>query len=313
MVDKFQSMFNKKVTDKFVGVALYSDAIKIVRLKKQKHTELLTCFYLESYPLSGPEQLTSLLRKIIEAQKLEGTNCVLVIPPEKVESVQVEMSELPKVDIQASLPWKLKELIPIPPQDMLCDYIEMDIQPFGQQPKAQVMATSRNYIEHIIKPFHKANMPILAITTEQFVLAKMQVLEDVAQLVFVQHKDMAGILLILKNKRICFARKIRGTDAVIGMSAEEIDEYGADMIAIEIQRSIDYYESQLKQPPIKDVLLAVASENEALIAQSLNTNLPVKTRIIQSDKDVDDATGNLTLDYLAALGAGLYAHQEEVS
>lgn len=307
----FHNLFSKKVADEYVGIALYPSFVRLVRLKKKQEAEKLVCFYAEQYPLERPEQLTQLLETIIEQQKLEGTSCVLVIPPEKVESVQIEMSELPTADVQASLPWKLKELVSIPPQDMICDYIEMDIQPLGQQSKAQIMATSRTYIESIIEPFHKAKVPIVGITTEQFVLAKMQTLEDAAQLIFVQHKEMAGILLILKNQQICFARKIRGTDAVINMSSEQVKEYGADMIAIEIQRSIDYYESQLKQPPIKDVLLAVAGENEALIGDILNMNLPVKTRAAKRNSGIEDETGKITLAYLAALGGALYANQEE--
>ena len=307
----FHNLFSKKVTDEFVGIALYSAFVRVVRLRKKTDSQELVCFHAEQYPLEQPDQLPAVLQNIIEDQKLEGTNCVLVIPPERVESVQIEMSELPTADVQASLPWKLKELVSIPPQDMICDFIEMDIQPLGQQPKAQIMATSRSYVETIIEPFHKANVPIVGITTEQFVLAKMQSLEDVAQLIFVQHKEMAGILLILKNQQICFARKIRGTDSVINMMPEQIREYGADMIAIEIQRSIDYYESQLKQPPIKDVLLAVAGENEALVADILNSNLPVKTRTARGDSDIEDETGKITLAYLAALGGALYAHQEE--
>lgn len=307
----FQNLIKKKVTDEFIGVALYASFVRVVKLKQQEGQEQLTCVHAEQYPLERPEQLSALLEKIIEEQNLEGSSCVLVIPPEKVESVQIEMSELPTVDIQASLPWKLKELVSIPPQDMICDYIAMDIQPLGQQPKAQIMATSRTYVGGIIEPFHKAKVTIAGITTEQFVLARMQSLKDAAQLIFVQHKEMAGILLILKNQQICFARKIRGTDAVINMMPDQIKEYGADMIAIEVQRSIDYYESQLKQPPIKDVLIAIAGENESLIGEILNANLPVKTRAAKRSSDIEDETGKISLAYLAALGGALYANQEE--
>lgn len=308
----FQNLIKKKVTDEYIGVALYASFVRVIKLKQQEGKEQLICVYAEQYPLERPEQLSALLEQIIETQKLEGTSCVLIIPPDKVESVQIEMSELPSVDVQASLPWKLKELVSIPPQDMICDYIEMDIQPLGQPPKAQIMVTSRTYVEGIIAPFHNAKVNIAGITTEQFVLARMQSVEDAAQLVFVQHKEMAGILLILKNQKICFARKIRGTDTVINMMPDQVREHGADTIAIEIQRSIDYYESQLKQPPIKDVLIAIAGENEALIGEILNTNLPVKTRAAKTNNDIEDETGKISLAYLAALGGALYANQEEV-
>lgn len=306
-----QNLFQQKKADEYIGVVLYAAFVRIVKLKRLEGQELLTCIHAEQYPLDRPENLSKLLENIIDEQELQGASTVLILPPEKVESVQIEMSELPEVDVQASLPWKLKDLVSIPPQDMVCDYIEMDIQPLGQQPKAQIMATSRNYVEGIVEPFHKHNVPILGITTEQFVLARMQRVENAAQLIYVQHRDMAGILLILKNQQICFARKIRGTDSVINMTADQVKEYGADMIAIEIQRSIDYYESQLKQPPIKDVLIAFPGDNEVLIQDILNVNLPVKTSLAKAHAEVNDETGKVSLMYLAALGGALYASQEE--
>ena len=305
-----QNLFQKKATNEYIGVALYPTFIRIVKLKPDAEQDELACVFAEQYPLERPEQLHELLNQVIVEQSLVGSNTVLIIPPDKVESVQIDMTELPVADVQASLPWKLKDLVSIPPQDMICDYIEMDIQPLGQQPKAQIMATSRQYIESIIAPFHQHKVAIAGITTEQFVLARMQSIENAAQLIYVQHRDMAGILLILKNQKICFARKIRGTDAVINMTPEQVKEYGADMIAIEIQRSIDYYESQLKQPPIKDVLIAFPGDNEDLIQDILNVNLPVKTSLAKAHAAVKDDTGKVSLMYLAALGGALYAHQE---
>lgn len=306
----FNNLFGQKASGGCVGIALYPTSVRLVKLLPNEE-QALTCVDVRDYPLERPELLPALLAHVISEMSLQHFKCVFVIPPDKVESVQIEMSEMPTIDVHASLPWKLKDLVSIPPQDMICDYIEMDVQPFGQPVKAQVMATSKAYIEMLLAPFHKAKVPVHAITTEQFVIAKLQTVEDAAQLVFVQHTDSTGILLILKNQQICFARKIRGTDAVVNMLPEEVKEYGADMIAIEIQRSVDYYESQLKQPPIKDVIISIAGGNEALICEVLNTNLPVKTRIANLTSDIQDDTGEISLQYLAALGGALYANQEE--
>lgn len=304
LLAKIKSYFNKQVHDEFAGISIHQDCVRIVKIKQLETG--FECLKNEEYPIEAPNKLSSLLSIIIDDFELANVRTGIVINNNKTESAQIELSELPVADISASLPWQIKELVSIPPQDMICDYIEMNIQPLGQTAKAQVMATSRAYLDTIIEPFHKNNAEILAITTEQFVLARMQTTEDAAQLLFVQHKGSDAILLILKNQQICFARKIRGTDTVINMSPELVLAGGSDNIAIEIQRSIDYYESQLKQPPIKNVLVAIAGNNEAVIVEALNSALPVKTLQLP----LAQLDGESALEYLAALGVANYVMQE---
>ena len=304
LLAKIKSHFNKQTTDKFAGISIHPECIRIVKIKQLETG--YECIKSEEYPIESQGKLDKLLSLIIDDFKLQNIRTVLVIGNNKTESAQIELSELPVVDIAASLPWQVKDLISIPPQDMICDYIEMNVQPLGQTAKAQVMATSRAYLETLITPFHQNKAEITGITTEQFVLARMQSTEDTAQLIFIQHKASDAILLILKNQQICFARKIRGADTIISMAPELILDGGSDFIAIEIQRSIDYYESQLKQPPIKNVLVAIAGDNESIVIDALNNSLPIKT-IQLPITQINNAS---SLDYLAALGAANYAMLE---
>ena len=304
LLAKIKNHFNKQTVDQFAGISIHPDCIRIVKIKQLEVG--YECIKNAEYSITSQLDVGSLLAKIIDDFKLQNIRSVLVINNNKTESAQIELSELPVADIAASLSWQMKDLISIPPQDMICDYIEMNIQPLGQTPKAQVMATSRQYLGSLIEPFHQNKAEILGITTEQFVLARMQSTEDTAQLLFIQHKQSDAILLILKNQQICFARKIRGTDTVTSLEPEQILSGGSDVVAIEIQRSIDYYESQLKQPPIKHVLVAMDGNNESVVIEALNNSLPIKT-IPLPIMQIKDAS---SLEYLAALGAANYAMLE---
>lgn len=305
-----QKLFQSSENQVFAGIAIYAEFIRVVKLQQEEQE--WASVVVKEYPVERPESVNKVIKFLITDAELEDVPSVIVIPSDKVQSAQIELSELPEVDIQAALPWKVKELVSIPTNDMVCDYLAMDIQPSGQAPKAQVIATQRSYLEFILAPLHDANVPVVAITTEQLVLARMQSTKDAAQLLYVQHANTAAILLILKNQQICFARKIRGTDSLVNMTAEQVTEYGADMVAIEMQRSIDYYESQLKQPPIKDVLVAVAGPHEALLGELLNTSLPVKTKVVPY-AGINDTTGAMSLSFLTAYGAALYAKQENLA
>lgn len=298
----FLQLFKKTKSRAIAGISILSDKVQLVKLSVS--SDGFQCDVSKEVDLASEEQLPAVLTQLIKDFDLVGCQTSIVIPAGRVQSTQIESSELPEGDIQATLPWKVKELINIAPQDMICDYIDMPLQPTGQGPKTQVLATSKKYLEAISAPFHDSGAEISAITTEQFAYAKLQTTKDAAQLVFIQNKKADAVLLIVKNQEICFARKVRNSAVIMDMTPEQLEMGGSDSIAIEIQRSIDYFESQLKQPPIKNALLSMRGENAERLITALNQVLPVRTKLISIDNIKH--TDSLDISYMAAIGAALY-------
>ncbi|MBU2882710.1 hypothetical protein KO525_07790 [Psychrosphaera sp. B3R10] len=308
-----QKLLNRKSNGLHVGIAIHKEVVRVVMLEQGEKGMLLNTHFDVAY--SSEDQLPNVLETIIKENDIVSGSISIVLPSHRSQSTQIEITELPEQDIQEALPWKLKDLISIPPLDMVCDYIDMPLQPFGQTPKAQIIATSRSYLQKILEPFHDAGANVLEIFTEQFAVAKLQRSENTAQLVFLQHAKSDAIILILKNQQICFARKIRGAEALNTMTPEQIQMGGTDNVAVEIQRSIDYYEGQLKQPPIKNVFIAIDSANIQAIVDALDLSLPVKSKPFSFDEIANDL--QLSLKFIPALGAAMSTvverHEEDVS
>lgn len=295
-------LFKKKNNRAFAGISIWPDKLQLVKLVPDNGS--FKCVSHTEVELASEEQIPFVLTKLIKDFDLTSSVTTMVIPASRVQSTQIETSELPEGDVQAMLPWKMKELINIAPQDMVCDFIDMPLQPTGQGAKTQVLATSKAYLQAITKPFHEAGADLSAITTEQFAYANLQVTSDAAQLVFIQHKKADGVLLIVKNREICFARKIRNSASIMEMTPEQLEMGGSDAIAIEIQRSIDYFESQLKQPPIKNALLSMQGDNAERLVTALNQVLPVRTKLITID--AMEKVEGLNISYMTAVGAAIY-------
>ena len=294
--------FKKNKEHFSAGISILPDKVQLVKLQEKQNQVICTGF--DVITTANDEQVVAALEAMINKHNLTSASTTIVLPANKVESTQLDTSEVPDREVTATLPWKVKDLINIPPQDMICDYIDMPLQPTGQQAKTQIIAVTRSYIEKVVQPFHDAKAKISALTTEQFAIARLQTSEDAAQLIFIQHKKSDAILLIVKNQQIAFARKIRNTAAIIDMSPEQLQMGGSDQVAIEIQRSIDYFESQLKQPPIKNAYLAMEGNNSELLIDALNQVLPVKTKVIPLD-NLDSPNG-LDSSFISAVGAALY-------
>ncbi len=56
---------------------------------------------------------------------------------------------------------------------------------------------------------------------------------------------------IVKRKQLFFSRRLRGYENLANFSPEELKIGIVDNVSLEIQGSIDYFESQFRQAPIK--------------------------------------------------------------
>lgn len=85
-------------------------------------------------------------------------------------------------------------------------------------------------------------------------------------------------LLIIKNGQLFFSRRLRGFSQIANKSETDLTAGAIDSLSLEIQRSTDYFERQLKQAPIKTIEVLVPMATEAFLARKLaeNTNVEIK-------------------------------------
>ncbi|MFB1036942.1 MAG: hypothetical protein QMC38_16535 [Sinobacterium sp.] len=62
---------------------------------------------------------------------------------------------------------------------------------------------------------------------------------------------------IVKRKQLFFSRRLRGYENLANFSPEELKMGIVDNLSLEIQRSMDYFESQLRQAPVKKVYISL--------------------------------------------------------
>jgi MSHA biogenesis protein MshI len=132
-------------------------------------------------------------------------------------------------------------------------------------------------VKDIVTALNVDNLKVASITTEEFAFANLVTAKkDAVLLVCAQPKEEI-VLIIVKNGQLFFHRRLRGFTQIADKSPEELDMGNIDSLSLEIQRSTDYFERQLKQASIKEILVLVPMDNEAYLARRLadNTNVPV--------------------------------------
>ena len=152
----------------------------------------------------------------------------------------------------------------------------------------------------MVSTINQSNVELLSITTAEFAFANLLAVQKDACLLVCQQPNEEIVLLIVKNGQLYFHRRLRGFAHIANKSEDELAMNVIDNLSLEIQRSTDYYERQLKQAPIKELKVLLPIALEGFFARKLAENTNVAVSLLTLPKPYHQQR-----EYAAALGAAL--------
>lgn len=310
---KLSQLFGSKSKDFRVGISLHSKFVRMV--KGQIIDESWHYICSDEIEIDGEEQWPKVLAQLIKTHHLEQAICFLVLPTQRYQMLQVDKpAGLTDGELSGALAWAVKDLVAgIAPEDIVADFMHVPAKPPGQGEKLNVIVTSLKTIKPLTHVFHQEKVELGGIIPEELTTRNLINTDEIASLTLVQQQSEEMILQIIKQEQLYIARKLRGFNRIHQASVEELEMGVIDNIYLEIQRSMDFFDSQLKQQQVKNVLLALPCEHQNLIIEQFSRHFNVGVGALQLDhKDVvmDDP---LSEQFFPALGGALeYMSQGEV-
>ena len=162
-------------------------------------------------------------------------------------------------EIASSRPWLIKDLIDFDPSDARVDYFEFPADANrGRDPQLFVVAARNDVIEEVTNLLDGSGLELDAVDIGELALRNLTLVipEQVAGTLLLELRPKGGILAICHESKLYFARSIStGTSHIDDAMSQEIalddsdDQLSdhvrslLDELLLEIQRSLDYYES----------------------------------------------------------------------
>lgn len=238
----------------------------------------------------------------------------LVLPEGQYELLLVEAPRVEPSELRAAVRWKVRNLIDFHIDDAVIDVFEIpgqDNRPQGQAMMYAVAARARQVREHI-DLIESADLDLQIIDITEMALRNLaaRLDEDVRGLAMLYLGDRHGIITVTRQGSLYLGRRLE-------TGIEHLTEGGADaqaQIALEVQRSLDYYDSHFGQPPVAALRVLPGFEAHQRLVASLQENLSFEVAGYRAEEVV---SSNLELpeehqsELLIALGGAL--RQEEVS
>lgn len=288
IITRIKKVFSKAKSAHVIGVALRQHSISY--LEKNSNVHQSDVLETKGHPL------VKTLKHLLDDKSFSG-QCHLVLANAHSQIVQVDKPKVPAGEMNAALKWQIKDLVSITPENMVLDYFDGPVLAGGQE-KVNVVCVAKNDLVELVSTLTTDGLNLVSITTEEFAFASLMPVQQEPVLLVCQQPHEEINLLIIKNGQLFFSRRLRGFAQIANKSEEELGQEMIDALSLEIQRSSDYFERQLKQAPIKaiEILLPVASE--AFLARKLAENTNVEVKLFAMPATMENLRGSA-----AAVGA----------
>lgn len=240
------------------------------------------------------------LEQLADASRLRRGRFSAVLANGSYQLLLIEPPEVPDSELRAAIRWKLPELVPFPITEAVIDVF--DIPARSRRGAARsvyvVAAPNQAVVEHarLMERFRDRydvlDLPEMCLRNVAALLPEYE----------------QGLALIHVEDRFAHIVVMRG-DAIYLARCSELasdDAGSAEAISLELQRSLDYFESHHDQRPVPRVFVSVVGSQE--LADSLVTQIGPRAAMLRledvlaRDPEVDAA---VVARNVIAIGAAL--------
>lgn len=232
---------------------------------------------------------------------------VSVLPADGYHLHLVETPDVPEDELRAAIRWKIKDLIDFHIDDAVIDVFQMPAQ--GRGGPNQMMyaiAAKSDLIREQVRELETAGLKLDVIDIPELCLRNVAGLleQESRGVALLYMADTSAILLLVRQGVLYLARRIdtgmRTLAQAAGMRASIVDG-----LALEVRRSLDYFESHYEQNAIPVLYTAGPdpTDQDRLAGElGLSVRRVELAGIVDADQDVDEETQRLCLP---AVGAAL--------
>jgi len=305
-----------------VGVHFDPNGIAICKISRDDVNKpiLDICEYVELN--DGADAPTKLLQ-LVKEQGLEQVPCTCVIPPESHNLLLIEAPDVQPAELKAAVRWRIKDLIDFHIDDAAIDVFEIPEQNSapGRTRLMYAVAAKATKIHENVESIEKTALQLATVDIPELAIRNITALldDDIRGVAFLYLSMDSGVITLTRQGSLYLSRNIdTGLQQMVSESGnEELSpqtQQALDKIVLEMQRSLDYYESHFAQPPITSLVIAPMEQEVAGVLPYLSANLGIAVSMLDLNSVLntnEPISNKLQSQCLLSIGAAL-RHEEKV-
>ena len=295
--DFIKGRFSKASKFHSVGIEIGVDEFHVSTL--QKINGKVSWIKQDSLPI---ENWQTTLKTYVENNQLANTPCNVAFSISKYQLLQLDRPAVEDAELNQALQWAVKEQL-FSDDELVIDYFDPPAAAFNLK-KLNVVAISKRDVIEVRNGVLKAGLALNMIGIEELATCNLLAPSDDASITLKQEEGGQLSLNIVKANKLYFSRRLRGYENLANFSPEELKMGVVDNLSLEIQRSMDYFESQLRQAPVKKIYLSLDTNHQDALAEFIKEVI-----FVSVEKFIPNVAKNTDMPIapssLASLGAAI--------
>ncbi len=274
------------------GIAVDGDGVAIARVKREAGESLAHVESCEYLPFDEGRTPASIIAKWVSHNGLKGASSVAVMEPGSYQLLQVEPPDVEPEEMREAVRWRIKDLVDFSVEDAAIDLFELP-EGGARGRTAYVVAAASTAIKPCIEMLQESQLEIRAIDITELALRNiarcMPENETGVALLWVgRENSQIGIyrqsnLYLARNISTGWSQLTAAEGASDGALALVPDESLLDGMVLEMQRSLDYYESHFGQNPINTLVVLPTVEPVPALLGHLEQNMAIGVRMFDPE------------------------------
>lgn len=306
---RWDSLFRRgRQTDTRAGIAASGDAVALAVVRRMPHgrPQVLHCAVAPAS--KGFED--GAMHRLLRDANLGGAPVSAVVGADDYQLAQIQAPDVPENEMRAAARWRMGEVIDFPLDDATVDVFDVpERRDRTSRRMLFAVATRSDVPRAITTALHRGTDRVDVIDIPELCQRNLSSLlpQDDHGVAFVMLREDHAQLVLTRRGELFVARRFDYDTTLHFRPGMENDGKGVDAnaLALELQRSLDYYETHFDQPAITELVVAPAEALTPKLAAEISALTGLRVHAFEMGNCLD-LTAPVTVPHgwLPALAIG---------
>ncbi len=296
-------MFARGSKDSQIGVEFLPDGVAIaqVRVGRRNPGHIMRSEFVAA---DGQQAQVEALKTWVREHSQQKAPCVCLVAGDDCDVYQVEKPQVEDAEMLQAVTWKIKDLISYDVANAVVDCYPMPVSSKNNQQQVGVVSARESVIASYVDSIRSCGLKLVALDIHDLVRSNLQIIRHAAEqtLAVLSLTRTSGLLSVYHDTDLYVSREFMiGLDQLELAGGEDTEVF--DSLLLEIQRSLDYFESYYGIGAVNSLRVfpqLPATEKMAMYLQNL-ASFDIDFIVFGADADNDGLEPHCFHAYCAAM------------